>query len=79
MRQITCRVELIAEKQSLVIGGFHVADEVDNLNKVPLLGNIPLLGKLLFSSSQITKSRRERLFFGDNGLGTDLAFSNIRR
>jgi len=53
---------VIAEKQSLVIGGFHVADEVDNLNKVPLLGNIPLLGKLLFSSSQITKSRRERLF-----------------
>lgn len=53
---------VIAEKQSLVIGGFHVADEVDNLNKVPLLGDIPLLGKLLFSSSETTKSRRERLF-----------------
>lgn len=53
---------VIHEKQSLVIGGFHVAEEADNLNKIPVLGNIPWLGKLLFSSTQSTKNRRERLF-----------------
>lgn len=53
---------VIAEKQSLVIGGFHVAEEVDSLNKVPLLGDIPWLGKLLFTSSKNAKNRRERLF-----------------
>ena len=53
---------VIAEKQSLVIGGFHVAEEVDSLNKVPLLGDIPWLGKLLFTSSNNAKNRRERLF-----------------
>ena len=53
---------VIHERQSLVIGGFHVAEESDNLNKIPVLGNIPWLGKLLFSSTQNTKNRRERLF-----------------
>ena len=53
---------VIHEKQSLVIGGFHVAEEVDSRNQVPVLGNIPWLGKLLFSSTQNTKNRRERLF-----------------
>ena len=53
---------VIHEQQSLVIGGFHVAEEADNLNKIPVLGNIPWLGKLLFSSTQSTKNRRERLF-----------------
>ena len=53
---------VIHEKQSLVIGGFHVAEEVDSRNRVPVLGNIPWLGKLLFSSTQNTKNRRERLF-----------------
>ncbi len=53
---------VISEQQSLVIGGFHVAEEVDSRNQVPLLGRIPWLGKLLFTSSQYTKNRRERLF-----------------
>lgn len=53
---------VIHEKQSLVIGGFHVAEEVDSRNRVPVLANIPWLGKLLFSSTQNTKNRRERLF-----------------
>ena len=53
---------VISEQQSLVIGGFHVAEEVDSRNQVPLLGRIPWLGKLLFSSSLYAKNRRERLF-----------------
>ena len=53
---------VIGEYQSLVIGGFHVAEEVDSLNRVPLLSNIPWLGKRLFSSSHNATNRRERLF-----------------
>lgn len=53
---------VIAERQSLVIGGFHVAENVESRNKIPLLGDIPLLGNLLFSSSRGTNNRRERLF-----------------
>ena len=53
---------VISEQQSLVIGGFHVAEEADNRNQVPWLGSIPWLGKALFSSTQSTNNRRERLF-----------------
>lgn len=53
---------VIAEKQSLVIGGFHVAEEVDRVNSVPLLSRTPLIGKALFSSTITSNNRRERLF-----------------
>ncbi|MEX5491574.1 type III secretion system outer membrane ring subunit SctC [Pseudomonas asgharzadehiana] len=53
---------VMAEKRSLVVGGFHVTESVDKRNKVPLLGDIPLLGKALFSSSERQNNRRERLF-----------------
>ncbi|TFF10215.1 EscC/YscC/HrcC family type III secretion system outer membrane ring protein [Pseudomonas sp. BCA14] len=53
---------VMAEKRSLVIGGFHVSESTDKRNKVPLLGDIPLLGKALFSSTERQNNRRERLF-----------------
>lgn len=53
---------VIAEKRSLVVGGFHVTESTDKRSKVPLLGDIPLLGKALFSSSERQNNRRERLF-----------------
>lgn len=53
---------VMEEKRSLVVGGFHVTQSTDKQNKVPLLGNIPLLGKLLFSSTERQNNRRERLF-----------------
>ncbi|MFP3496965.1 type III secretion system outer membrane ring subunit SctC [Pseudomonas sp. SIMBA_059] len=53
---------VMAEKRSLVIGGFHVSESTDKHNKVPLLGDIPLLGKALFSSTERKNNRRERLF-----------------
>ncbi|UOB24763.1 type III secretion system outer membrane ring subunit SctC [Pseudomonas orientalis] len=53
---------VMEEQRSLVIGGFHVTENSDRQNKVPLLGDIPLLGKALFSSSERRNSRRERLF-----------------
>ncbi|AZF24916.1 Type III secretion outermembrane pore forming protein (YscC,MxiD,HrcC, InvG) [Pseudomonas sp. R2-60-08W] len=53
---------VMAEKRSLVVGGFHVTESTDKQNKVPVLGNIPLLGKALFSSTERQNNRRERLF-----------------
>jgi len=53
---------VMAEKRSMVVGGFHVTESTDKHNKVPLLGDIPLLGKALFSSSERQNNRRERLF-----------------
>ncbi|KAF2408231.1 type III secretion system outer membrane ring subunit SctC [Pseudomonas antarctica] len=53
---------VMAEKRSLVVGGFHVTESTDKRNKIPLLGDIPLLGKALFSSTERKNNRRERLF-----------------
>ncbi|OLY75199.1 secretin [Pseudomonas sp. ATCC PTA-122608] len=47
---------VMAEKRSLVVGGFHVTERTDKQNK------IPLLGKALFSSTERQNNRRERLF-----------------
>lgn len=53
---------VIAEHGSLVIGGFHTLEANDRLNKIPLLGDIPVIGKLLFRSRSREYSQRERLF-----------------
>ncbi|PKM32748.1 MAG: EscC/YscC/HrcC family type III secretion system outer membrane ring protein [Gammaproteobacteria bacterium HGW-Gammaproteobacteria-12] len=53
---------VIAEHGSLVIGGFHSLEANDRINKIPLLGDIPVIGKLLFQSRNREFNRRERLF-----------------
>lgn len=53
---------VIAEHGSLVIGGFHGLEASDRVNKIPLLGDIPWLGKLLFQSRSRELNQRERLF-----------------
>lgn len=53
---------VVAERGALVIGGFHAVEANDRLNKIPLLGDIPWLGKLLFQSREREFSQRERLF-----------------
>lgn len=53
---------VIAEHGSLVIGGFHGLEANDKVHKIPLLGDIPYIGKLLFQSRSRELSQRERLF-----------------
>jgi type III secretion protein C len=53
---------VIAEHGSLVIGGFHGLETNDKINKIPLLGDIPYIGKLLFQSRSRELNQRERLF-----------------
>ncbi len=52
---------VISASRSLVVGGFHVAKDGDQVQKVPVLGDIPLFGKLFKFKSQ-AHSKRERLF-----------------
>jgi type III secretion protein C len=53
---------VVAEHGSLVIGGFHGLETNERVNKIPLLGDIPYIGKLLFQSRSRDVSHRERLF-----------------
>lgn len=52
---------LIGENRALVLGGFHVEESGDRDRRIPILGDIPLLGQL-FTSTRHEVSRRERLF-----------------
>ena len=52
------RQVLADNKQIIVLGGMVVEDIQENISKVPLLGSIPLLGKLFKSSSnQVVKKK----------------------
>ncbi|WLG46822.1 type III secretion system outer membrane ring subunit SctC [Pseudomonas sp. FP1740] len=53
---------VIAEHGSLVVGGLHSLETTDKVNKIPLLGDIPVIGKLLFQSRNRELNKRERLF-----------------
>ncbi len=52
---------LVQAKRSLVMGGFHTKESGDHERRIPILGSIPLIGKL-FTTSQHETSQRERLF-----------------
>ncbi|RLM25298.1 EscC/YscC/HrcC family type III secretion system outer membrane ring protein [Brenneria alni] len=52
---------LIGENRALVLGGFHVEESGERDHRIPLLGDIPIMGKL-FTSTRHEVSRRERLF-----------------
>ena len=49
---------IVADAQPLIIGGLIVDEEVDAVNKVPLLGDIPILGAL-FRYTHKDHSQRE--------------------
>ncbi len=52
---------MVQAKRSLVMGGFHTKESGDHERRIPILGSIPLIGKL-FTTSQHETSQRERLF-----------------
>ncbi|MGB8479438.1 MAG: pilus assembly protein N-terminal domain-containing protein [Acidobacteriaceae bacterium] len=53
VRKMNTEVEM-AEGQSLAIGGLLDNRETQNLNKIPFIGDIPILGKLFQSISKTT-------------------------
>lgn len=52
---------LILEGESLLLGGMTVDSTIDNVDKLPLLGDIPILGNL-FKTRVRQRGRTERLF-----------------
>ncbi|WP_410174139.1 type III secretion system outer membrane ring subunit SctC [Pantoea vagans] len=52
---------LVEARRSLVLGGFHSKETGDRERRIPILGSIPILGKL-FTSTRYETSQRERLF-----------------
>jgi type IV pilus secretin PilQ/predicted competence protein len=54
---------LIKDGETLVIGGLIREDEVSSVSKVPVLGDIPLIGSILFQSKSSTKVKRELMVF----------------
>jgi type IV pilus assembly protein PilQ len=46
----------------VVIGGIYTQDEGETINKVPLLGDVPVLGHL-FKNKTRTTSKTELLIF----------------
>ena len=57
IRRVKTEVEL-ADGQSFVIGGLLDNRETDNFQKIPFIGDVPILGKL-FQSMQRTKNNTE--------------------
>jgi pilus assembly protein CpaC len=58
-RKVNTEVDL-ADGQSFVIGGLLDKRDTESFEKIPFLGDIPILGKF-FQSSQVTKSDTELL------------------
>jgi len=52
---------MVGDGQTLVIGGYNTNELNSGVNKVPLLGDIPVLGGL-FRSEKKSRKRTERLF-----------------
>jgi type IV pilus assembly protein PilQ len=60
-KEITTQV-LLDNGETVVIGGVYEQTEVNNVNKIPFLGDIPYLG-FLFRNSQKTNDKSELLIF----------------
>jgi general secretion pathway protein D len=53
----------VRDGQTVVIGGLMQDQKTEAISKFPLLGDIPLLGKLLFSYTSDSKTKTELLIF----------------
>ncbi len=53
---------LVKNGETIVLGGIYQQQIIDNVNKVPVLGDVPFLG-YLFRNSQKRNERRELLIF----------------
>ncbi len=70
---------LIKDGQTLVIGGLLRDDESEQRSKVPILGDIPLLGKLFGSTSKTHGKTNLMVFIHPTILKDDLQVAEITR
>ncbi len=57
-REFTASVA-VPDKGTVVLGGLVSTESSDTVNKIPILGDIPLIGRYLFSSVSKSEDRRE--------------------
>ncbi len=68
----------LGDGKTAVIGGLTTTADVEVVKKVPLLGDIPLLGKYLFSHTATEKRQRETVIFVTVGIvGADAATTRV--
>jgi len=60
-REVSTQV-LVNDGHTVVLGGILETEERDDLNKVPYLGDVPVLGRL-FKSTRKTNNKDELLIF----------------
>jgi general secretion pathway protein D len=53
----------VRDGQTVVIGGMMQDQKTESVSKIPILGDIPLIGKLLFSYNTTDKNKTELLIF----------------
>ena len=70
---------LIKDGQTLVVGGLLQDDESEQRTKVPILGDIPLLGKLFGSTSKSRGKTNLMVFIHPTILKDDLQVAEITR
>ncbi|MBU0984735.1 MAG: hypothetical protein KKA42_12735 [candidate division Zixibacteria bacterium] len=51
----------VADNETVALGGLLKEDEKETINRVPILGHIPLLGRWLFTSKSVDKSTTDLL------------------
>lgn len=54
-RSVNTRVT-VGDGETVALGGLLKEDDIEQVNRVPLLGRIPILGSLLFTSKSTTKT-----------------------
>jgi len=54
---------LIKDGDTFVIGGLIREDEIVTIHKVPVLGDIPLIGSILFQNKTVAKTKRDLVVF----------------
>ncbi len=59
-RTIRTRVT-VNDGETVALGGLLKEDEIENVQRVPLLGHIPLIGRLVFSSKSVEKKSTDLL------------------
>jgi general secretion pathway protein D len=68
MRPVTVRREaktqcIVKDGEVVVIGGLIKDEETKTRSKIPILGDIPILGKFLFSQTSTKHEKSELLVF----------------
>ena len=54
---------LVRDQETLVIGGLIREQEDTLVTKIPMLGDLPLIGPLLFQSREVKKTKRDLVIF----------------